>query len=209
MHFLVIEGNIGVGKSTLARMISKDYGAYPVLEKFADNPFLAKFYSDKEEYALPLELSFMVDRYTQMMNDLKNADRAHSLVVADYYFMKSLIFAGITLANDIYDLYERIFNIVYSQIPKPSLYVYLHRSADDLLAQIAQRGREYEKSIDREYLESITNAYFSFLEKQTEFPVLMVDAGNLDFVADETIYNELCRLIFKTKYQNGLTNIAL
>nr|MDA3929568.1 deoxynucleoside kinase [Prolixibacteraceae bacterium] len=161
MNFLVIEGNIGVGKTTLAKMISEDYNAQFVGESFADNPFLKKFYASPKEFAFTLEMSFMAERYSQLMNELQNRDLFKDFAVADYYFMKSLIFSSVTLTTDEYNLYRKFFDIIYARLPRPNLYVYLHKSTPNLKDQIRIRGREYEQNIEPKYLDNITNGYFN------------------------------------------------
>src|SRR5680860_1597243 len=126
MRFLVIEGNIAVGKTTLSGKIAEDFNAKLILEQFADNPFLPKFYEDQERYSFPLELSFLADRYRQIKTQVLNLDLFHSFLVADYYFAKSSIFAQNTLKDDEYFLFQQIFDIVFETMPKPDLYVYLH-----------------------------------------------------------------------------------
>jgi deoxyadenosine/deoxycytidine kinase len=207
MNFLVIEGNIGVGKTTLAKMISEDYGARFIGEAFADNPFLDKFYSDPESYAFTLEMSFMAERYSQLNSELQNIDLFSSLAVADYYFMKSLIFAGVTLSDDEYKLYRKFFNIIYSKLPRPDLYVYLHKDADKLIRNIEKRGRDYEKNIKESYLNEVSKSYFSYFKQQSEFPVLIIDTNSLDFVNNKSDYNKICDSIFNKEYENGISRI--
>lgn len=209
MDFLVVEGNIGSGKTTLTQMIARDYKAQTVLERFADNPFLEKFYNDKQQYAFPLEMSFMAERYTQLMGELQQRNLFTDFAVADYYFMKSLIFAGVTLAPDEYSLYRKFFEIIYSRMPRPDLYVYLHKSPENLLDQIRKRGRDFELLIDRNYLESISQAYFNYFKQQTEFPVVIIDTNGIDFVANEPDYRRLCQVIFEEKYEKGITRVIL
>ncbi len=148
-NYVVIEGNIGAGKTTLATRIAEQFNARLILEQFADNPFLPKFYQDPEKYSFPLELSFLASRYKQLNDELGSQDIFKAFTVADYYFMKSLVFAASTLKGDEYNLYRQIFYIIYSSLPKPDIYVYLHISAERLLKNISNRGREYEKSITR------------------------------------------------------------
>lgn len=209
MDFLVVEGNIGSGKTTLTQMIARDYNAQTVLERFADNPFLEKFYNDKQQYAFPLEMSFMAERYSQLMNELQQRNLFTDFAVADYYFMKSLIFAGVTLAPDEYNLYRKFFEIIYSRMPRPDLYVYLHKSPENLLRQIRKRGRDFELLIDRNYLESISQAYFNYFKQQTEFPVVIIDTNGIDFVANESDYRRLCQVILNTKYEKGISRVIL
>jgi deoxyguanosine kinase len=209
MDFLVVEGNIGSGKTTLTQMIARDYNAQTVLERFADNPFLEKFYNDKQQYAFPLEMSFMAERYSQLMNELQQRNLFTDFAVADYYFMKSLIFAGVTLAPDEYNLYRKFFEIIYSRMPRPDLYVYLHKSPENLLRQIRKRGRDYELLIDGSYLESISQAYFNYFKQQNEFPVVIIDTNGIDFVANESDYRRLCQVILNTKYEKGISRVIL
>ncbi len=209
MNFLVIEGNIGSGKTTLANMISEHYNAQFVGEAFADNPFLEKFYAEPRSYAFTLEMSFMAERYSQLMNELQNRDLFKDFAVADYYFMKSLIFASVTLKDDEYNLYRKFFDIIYSRLPRPDLYVYLHKNVSNLKDQINKRGRSYEKNISPDYLENITNAYFRFFKQQQDFPVVIIDTNQIDFVKNETDYKKICNAIFNNTYKSGITRILL
>ncbi|HSO88923.1 MAG TPA: deoxynucleoside kinase [Draconibacterium sp.] len=209
MRFLVIEGNIGAGKTTLAKMIAEDVDAKLVLEQFADNPFLPKFYSDQERYSFPLELSFLADRYYQIKKQVFNPDLFHSLIVADYFFAKSAIFAQNTLKEDEYRLFRQILDIVFESMPKPDLYVYLHAETSQLLKNIKTRGREYEQNISGEYLEKIKNGYFSFFKQINTFPILVIDITNFDFVENPNNYNQLKQAIFKGDYKLGINRLIL
>lgn len=195
LDFLVIEGNIGAGKTTFAKMLSEEYDAKLILEQFAENPFLPKFYSDPEKYSFPLELSFLAERYGQLKKELTDRDLFHQNTIADYYFMKSLIFAQNTLARDEYNLYRNFFDIIYERLPKPDLFVYLHLPEDLLLVNIRKRGREYEQSIDAEYLKKLREGYFTFFSQQSDFPVLIIDTSKIDFVASGEHYNLLKNLV--------------
>jgi deoxyguanosine kinase len=207
--FLVIEGNIGAGKTTLAQMVADKYNAQPVFEQFAENPFLAGFYQNPKQYAYVLEMSFMAERYSQMRKELQNRDLFKSFVVSDYYFMKSLIFAGVTLSNDEYNLYRKFFDIVYDRLPKPDLYIYLHKSTTLLRQNIQKRGRSYEKSIDENYLKKISDAYFLYFKQQTEFPVLLIDTNHVDFLNNGRDFEKLCELIFMQRYPVGTTSVVI
>jgi len=209
VNFLVIEGNIGAGKTTLAKMISEDYNAQFVGEAFADNPFLEKFYTDPKAYAFTLEMSFMAERYSQLMSELQNRNLFKDFAVADYYFMKSLIFSSVTLSDDEYKLYRKFFDIIYSRLPRPDLYVYLHKSTQNLQNQIAKRGRNYEQNIPDDYLEKISKAYFSYFKQQSEFPVLIIDTNQIDFVNNRNHYEKLCSLIFENEYKYGITRLIM
>ncbi len=209
MRFLVIEGNIGAGKTTLAKMIAEEFNAQLVLEQFADNPFLPKFYNDQERYSFPLELSFLADRYYQIKKQVFNPDLFHSLVVADYFFAKSAIFAQNTLKDDEYRLFRQIFDIVFESMPKPDLYVYLHADTNQILKNIKTRGRDYEQNISAEYLEKIKDGYFSFFKQITTFPVLVIDINNADFVGNQNVYEELKQAIFQQGYKLGINRLIL
>jgi len=209
MRFLVIEGNIGAGKTTLAKMIAEELDAKLVLEQFADNPFLPKFYDDQERYSFPLELSFLADRYYQIKKQVFNPDLFHSLLVADYFFAKSAIFAQNTLKDDEYRLFRQIFDIVFESMPKPDLYVYLHADTNQLLKNIKLRGRDYEQNISAEYLEKIKGGYFNFFKQITTFPVLVIDINNIDFVANPDVYQELKQAIFQGNYKFGMNRLIM
>ena len=209
MQFLVIEGNIGAGKTTLASKLAEEYNAKLILEQFADNPFLPKFYNDQERYSFPLELSFLADRYNQIKKQVLNLDLFHSFLVADYYFAKSSIFAQNTLKDDEYRLFRQIFDIVFETMPKPDLYVYLHANIDKLLRNIKKRGRDYEQNINPEYLDKIKVGYFGFFKQITTFPILIIDTNNIDFVSNPEHYEQLKGAIFKSEYKLGINRLIL
>ncbi len=207
IRFLVIEGNIGAGKTTLASKLSQDLNAKLVLEQFADNPFLPKFYDDKERYSFPLELSFLADRYNQIKKEVLHPDLFQRLLISDYYFTKSAIFAGNTLQKDEYRLFRKLFNIVFESLPKPDLYVYLHLTTGNLIRNIRKRGREYEQKIDPEYLETIQQGYFSYLKQITQFPVLILDTNGIDFVGNDSDYQLIKELIFNNEFKLGINTV--
>ncbi|HBC79620.1 MAG TPA: hypothetical protein DEO60_03985 [Bacteroidales bacterium] len=208
-NYVVIEGNIGAGKTTLATRIAEQFNARLILEQFADNPFLPKFYSDPEKYSFPLELSFLASRYKQLNEELGSLDIFKTFTVADYYFMKSLVFAASTLTGDEYNLYRQIFYIIYNSLPKPDIYVYLHINTDRLLNNINKRGREYEKSITGEYLQKIQDSYFTFFKQNPENKYLIIDINEVDFVADENDYSRIINTIFKNNYPAGLNKVIM
>lgn len=209
IRYLVIEGNIGSGKTSLTRKIAADYGARMLLEGFEDNPFLPKFYNEPEKYAFPLEMSFLADRYNQLGKHILEFELFSSFVVSDYYFFKSLIFAQNTLSADEYNLYQRFFNIVYEKVPRPDLYVYLHQNTDNLLKNIRKRGRDYEQNISSEYLSQIENGYFSYFRQNPDFPILLIDTNEVDFVANDSDYRKILGIIFDKKYGPGITREIL
>jgi len=203
-NYIVIEGNIGAGKTTLASMIAREYNAKLILERFADNPFLPKFYDDPSRYSFPLELSFLADRYRQLKEELVEQDLFRSFTVADYYFMKSLVFSSKTLEKDEFSLYRQLFYIIYSSLPKPDLYVYLHVPPERLLKNIAQRGREYEKTITADYLTGIQESYFNFFRQNPENRYLVLDMSNIDFVTSYSDYERIRETIFTTPVAQGI-----
>jgi deoxyguanosine kinase len=208
-NYVVIEGNIGAGKTTLAGRIADQFNARLILEHFADNPFLPKFYNDPEKYSFPLELSFLASRYKQLKEELVPQDLFKSFSVADYYFMKSLVFAASTLTGDEFNLYRQIFYIIYGSLPKPDIYVYLHLDPERLLENIGRRGRTYEKSITKEYLQKIQNSYFSFFKQNPKNKYLVIDVNNIDFVENESHYSKVIDTIFFDDYPVGLNKVIL
>lgn len=209
LRYVVIEGNIGAGKTTLSHMIAEKHNAKLVLEQFADNPFLPKFYKNQERYSFPLELSFLAERYKQLNQELRSGSLFQPLIVADYFFMKSLIFARNTLAEDEYHLYRQIFEIIYQSIPKPDLYVYLHLPIDKLIANIQRRGREYEQTISAAYLENLQKGYFDFFKQHPEYTFLVLDTSNVDFVANPSDFIKLEEAIFNQQYKKGINRLSL
>ena len=187
-NYIAFEGNIGAGKTTLATKIAEDFNAKMVLERFADNPFLPKFYEDQNRYAFPLEMSFLADRYKQLSDDLAQFDLFKDFIVADYHIFKSLIFAKVTLQEDEFRLYKTLFDIVYREMPKPDLYIYLYQNTERLLANIKKRGRNYEQNIPADYLDKINNGYLDYIKSQTDLNVLIIDVSDRDFVKNQEDY---------------------
>jgi len=208
-NFIIIEGNIGAGKTTLVNMISEHYNAKKILEEFEDNPFLPKFYKDAERYSFPLELSFLAARYNQLKRQLANQDLFKSFTIADYYFMKSLIFSKNTLVEDEFNLYRQLFNIIYNQLPKPDLYVYLHVDVDSLIEKIRKRGRSYESDISTDYLLKIQKGYFDFFNQQNDLKILILDTNNIDFVNNKTQFNKMVEIILEREYKVGLNRMIV
>ena len=191
LSFIAIEGNIGAGKTTLANKIAEDYNGKLVLERFADNPFLPKFYEDQGRYAFPLEMSFLADRYQQFTDDTSQFDLFKNFMVSDYDIYKSLIFAQVTLQKDEFNLYRKLFNLMYKEVKKPRIYVYLYQSTERLLENIKNRGRAYEQSIEPAYLDKINKGYFDFFKSYPEQNTLIIDVGELDFVSRLEDYNTI------------------
>lgn len=201
-NYIAIEGNIGAGKTTLASKLAEDCNAKLVLERFADNPFLPKFYKDQSRYAFPLEMSFLADRYQQLSDDLAQFDLFKDFVVADYHIFKSLIFAKVTLQEDEFRLYKTMFDIIHKEMPKPDLYVYLYQNTTRLLQNIKKRGRSYEQEIPAEYLEKINQGYLDYIKTQTDLNVLIIDVSELDFVKKQADYVFLLEKIQQATLSN-------
>jgi deoxyguanosine kinase len=193
-NFITIEGNIGAGKTTLAHLLSKHFNARLILEEFADNPFLPKFYENPQQYAFPLELFFMAERYKQLKELLQQKDMFQNLTVSDYLFTKCLLFAKVTLPTDEFRLYQRLFEIIHQQVVQPDLLIYLHAPVSKLQLNIKKRNRPYEQQIPDEYLFNIQETYTHYI-RQHNIKTLFIDATNADFVGSDvhlkTIINAL------------------
>jgi 2-amino-4-hydroxy-6-hydroxymethyldihydropteridine diphosphokinase len=187
-NYIAIEGNIGAGKSTLAVKMAQDFNAKTVLERFADNPFLPKFYEDQSRYAFSLEMSFLADRYQQLSDDLSQFDLFKDFIIADYHIFKSLLFSKITLEVDEFRLYRTLFDIIYKEMPRPDLYIYLYQNTNRLLQNIKNRGRSYEQDITAEYLDKINKGYLEYIKTQTDLNVLVIDVSDRDFVVNQIDY---------------------
>jgi deoxyadenosine/deoxycytidine kinase len=208
-NYIVIEGNIGSGKTSLATMMAEKHGARLILEQFEDNPFLPKFYKEPDRYSFPLELSFLATRYHHLNKELTNIDLFKPLVLADYVSTKSLIFASVTLKPDEYTLYRQIFNIIDRNLPRPDLLVYLYLPVDRLIANIRKRGRAYEKDITPEYLENIHLGYMNWLNTQRDMKILMIDRSGLDFVNNIEDFNKIDDCIFGKKMKIGINRLLI
>ncbi len=187
-NYIAVEGNIGAGKTSLATMIAHDFNAKLILERFADNPFLPKFYKEPKRYAFTLEMSFLADRYQQISDDLSQLDLFKDFIVSDYDIFKSLIFSKITLPEDEFALYRKLFYQVYKDIAKPDLYVYLYQNTERLQANIKKRGRNYEQDIQDDYLDKINAGYLEFLKNHPDFNVKLIDISEKDFVKNREDY---------------------
>lgn len=183
-RFITIEGNIGAGKTTLAHLLARHYNARLILEQFADNPFLRKFYENPDQYAFPLELFFMAERYKQMKELVQAGDLFQSLTISDYMFTKCLLFARVNLPEQEFRLYQKFFEILDTQVVHPQLLIYLHAPVQRLQANIRKRNRPYEQSIPDDYLLRIQETYTQYI-RQRNIRTLFVDAGNADLLGNE------------------------
>lgn len=205
-NYIVIEGNIGAGKTSFASLLAEECNARLILEQFEENSFLPKFYVDPARYAFPLELSFLADRYQQLKTQFNASDMFKTFTVADYFIFKSLIFASKNLEPLEFGLYSKLFSIVSSVVPKPDMIVYLYLNLENLKKNIEKRGRPYEQNIQFEYLEKIQTGYLEFLRQQTDLRVLIIDTNGLDFVGLRKDYLWLKDLIMK-EYPMGMHHI--
>ena len=203
-QFIAIEGNIGAGKTTLCKMMEKDFGAQLILEQFTDNPFLPYFYKNPERYAFQVELFFMTERHKQLQEFLSQRSLFQEFTISDYFFIKTLLFAKNNLIDEEYRLFKRLFNVLNATFRKPDLLVYLHRPVEDLMKNIENRGREYEKDIKAEYLLSLQNAYFDFFRTVTDIPVLIIDVEGADFWNKKKQYKQIVKLIQSEDYTLGV-----
>lgn len=183
-NFIAIEGNIGAGKTTLAHLLSKHFNARLILEEFADNPFLPRFYENQRQYAFPLELFFMAERYKQMKDLLQTKDMFQNITISDYLFTKCLLFAKVNLPEEEFVLYQKLFEILTPQIIQPDLLIYLHAPVSKLKENIKKRNRLYEQGIEAEYLFSLQETYIQYI-KQHHIKTLFIDASNSDFLGNE------------------------
>ncbi len=206
-NFITIEGNIGAGKTTLATSLSNEFNARLILEQFADNSFLPKFYEQPDKYAFPLELSFLAERYHQLKNELSKQDIFKPKIITDYYFLKSLIFAKANLDEDEYALYSKLFHIINDSLPKPDLFVYLYQNIERLQENIKKRGRTYEQKISDEYLIKIQSAYFDYIKQVPDLKIVIIDVNKIDFAHNLNDYEQIKSIIDKP-YNIGITRIT-
>jgi deoxyguanosine kinase len=206
-NYIAIEGNIGAGKTTLAKMIAQQFNGKLILEQFENNPFLSKFYENQERYAFPLELSFLAERYQQLRTELPSQELFSDFTISDYFLNKSVIFARKTLNEDEYQLFFKLFDIMNTNLPKPDLLVHLYVKTERLQSNIKKRGREYEQKIPDEYLENIQASYFEYLKQQKNLKVLLMDINNIDFVENPSHYKTIIETINKD-YPAGITTVV-
>ncbi|MBK6994170.1 MAG: deoxynucleoside kinase [Lewinellaceae bacterium] len=194
-NFIAIEGNIGAGKTTLCHQLAERFGCALVLEQFTDNPFLPPFYEQPERYAFPVELFFMTERHKQLLEHFSQPDLFRSFTVADYFFVKTLLFAKNNLSEAEFRLFQRLFSVLNATFPKPDLLLYLHRPVEVLLKQIKGRGRNIEQNISPDYLMEIQDAYFDYLKTETETPVLILELGDVDFQHDMNAFEAIAQIM--------------
>ena len=206
-NYIVVEGCIGAGKTTLTKMLAQDFNAELVLERFADNPFLPKFYKDPLHYAFPVEMTFLMDRYQQLKSLLSARDLFTDFVIGDYFIDKCIIFSKNNLLTDEYNLYKNVFDTISSFLPKPELILYLYNDAEHLLQNIAARGREYEQNITADYLNNIQDSYISYFKQHASIPIILLETAKLDFVKNPDDYERIKRIL-EERYEAGIHRIT-
>lgn len=206
-HFITIEGNIGAGKTTLAHLLSKHYNARLILEEFADNPFLAKFYENPQQFAFPVELFFMAERYKQLKELLHTQDLFNSVTISDYLFTKCLLFAKVTLPMDEFRLYQRLFDIIHQQLIQPDLLIYLHSPIQKLQENIKKRNRSYEQNIPDDYLFNLQETYTHYI-KQHNIKTLFIDMSNADLLNNPLHLQTIIEALDK-EYEEGQHYLTL
>lgn len=206
-NFVTIEGNIGAGKTTLAHLLSKHFNARLILEEFADNPFLPKFYENPGQYAFPLELFFMAERYKQLKDLLQTKDMFQNITISDYLFTKCLLFAKVNLPDEEFRLYQKLFEIINPQIVQPDIVIYLHTPVKKLQENIKKRNRDYEQSIPNDYLFTLQETYTQYI-KQHNIKTLYVDAANADFLGNEEHLKIIINALDK-EYEDGQHYLTL
>ncbi len=206
-HYITIEGNIGAGKTTLAHMLSKHFNARLILEEFADNPFLSKFYENPRQFAFPLELFFMAERYKQLKELIHTKDLFQNITISDYLFTKCLLFAKVNLPEEEFHLYQKLFDIIYQQLTQPDILIYLHVPVNQLQKNIKKRNRSFELSITDDYLFKLQLTYTQYI-RQHNIKTLVIDAANADFLGNEKHLRAVLDALDKD-YENGQHYISL
>ncbi len=189
-RYLVVEGPIGVGKTTLAKRLAHSFESDPLLERVDDNPFLERFYSDPKSAALSTQLHFLFSR-AELAQTLRQSDLFRPAFVADFMLEKDHLFAEVTLSDDEFVLYRKVYDSVNLHVPQPDLVVYLQAPLDVLLRRIAKRGRDWERRIDPNHLERLSNAYTRFFHDYNNAPLLIVNAAEIDLVNNDNNYQQL------------------
>jgi deoxyguanosine kinase len=207
-NFIAIEGNIGAGKTTVCTMLAEEFSCRLILEQFTDNPFLPLFYDQPERYGFPVELFFMTERHKQLQEAFASIDMFTPLSIADYFFLKTLLFAKNNLIEEEFRLFQRLFDVLNATFPKPDILVYLHRSVDDLMFNIKKRGRQFETDISAEYLTEIQNVYFEYFRTEKSLPIVIIDVENIDFINDKKAYEKLINILTQS-FSNGVHRLTL
>ncbi|MBY5959027.1 deoxynucleoside kinase [Membranicola marinus] len=206
-QYITIEGNIGSGKTSFCQKMAEHYDLELILEEFADNPFLPHFYENPTRYALPVELFFMTERYNQLSENVQSGHLFSSLVLADYFFDKTRLFARNNLNDMEFKLFDQIYNTLAPHLRPPGLLVYLHRPVEQLKANINKRGRTYEQQISQQYLRSIQDVYFDYFRLDLDFPVVIVNVEHLNFTESEADFHKITELLNRN-YSKGIHRVS-
>lgn len=210
LYYIAIEGSIGVGKTSLANLISKELGARLVLEEFEENPFLSEFYKDPERYAFQTQLFFLLQRYRQQQ-ELRQLDMFQNLLLTDYMFVKDRLFASLNLNEKEMQLYETVANLLERNIIKPDLVIYLQADTDTLMKNIVARGREIEQEITYEYIDALNQVYTEYFFRYQETPLVIINTSNIDFVHNGNDLKEVIKYIRQpisgTKFYNPVSEL--
>lgn len=207
--FIAIEGSIGAGKTTLAKILSKSLNAQLILEQFSDNPFLPHFYSNPERHAFSVELFFMAERHKQFQEHFQTPSLfSKQQIVSDYIFEKTVLFAQKNLNKDEFKLFQRLFSILQSQFKHPDILIYLYRDVDILLKNIEKRGRSYEANISADYLQTIQTGYLDYFKTIDHYPILILDLADLDFTENQIFKKKLLQRLAE-KHDNGMKTIKM
>ncbi|MEZ4888207.1 MAG: deoxynucleoside kinase [Chitinophagales bacterium] len=207
-NFITVEGNTGAGKTTLAQMLAEQYKGNLILEDFVDNPFLPKFYIDRERYAFPCELYFLMDRQKQLSKVIESKMLNKGFNISDYLLNKSLLYGQVNLKEEEFQLYARVFHSLYPQLPEPELVIYVHSTVPRLIKNIRKRGRGFEQGVDPNYLQKVEELYMEYFRKNPQLKVLILHADNLDFVAHPEHYEQILDWVNRD-YEGGITNLYL
>lgn len=207
-RFIAVEGNIGAGKTTLCERMAERFGCALILEQFTDNPFLPFFYEHPERYAFPVELFFMTERHKQLLEHFAEPDLFRSLTVADYFFVKTLLFAKNNLSGEEFRLFRRLFRVLNASFPKPDLLLYLHRPVSVLQRQIKHRARDMEQRIPDDYLEGLQRVYLDHFKKETETPVVVLELEDADFVREPAVFEAIMGLL-ERPFEAGVQYVSL
>lgn len=207
-NFITVDGNTGAGKTTLAEMLAEEFGGKLILEEFVANPFLKRFYADRDRWAFHTELSFLIDRYHQLQETIEQLDLYGSLHIADYIFRKSLLYAKVNLDDEEFALFERVFNMVIQDLPDPEMTIYIHSTSERLVKNIEKRGRDFEQGVDKGYLDAVERVYFDHFRSNQHLRILVIDGDHLDFVGNNGDYKKIVNAISQ-EYDTGITQLHL
>ena len=209
LYYLAVEGPIGVGKTSLVKLLGKKLGAKMVLEEYENNPFLEDFYNDPERFAFQTQLFFLMSRYRQQQ-DLRQVDMFHNLLITDYMFVKDRLFASLNLDDKELSLYDTVANLLERNVLKPDMVIYLQADTQTLMRNIAKRGRDFETNMSFEYLDALSQVYTEYFFKYQETPLIIINTNNIDFVNNNDDLEEVIKYIREpvsgTKFFNPITD---